>query len=456
MDNNAYISEMIVKAKKAQADISDFSQEQVDDLVRVIGKAIFDNAEILAKEAVTETKMGNYEDKVTKNKGKSTLIWNSLKGKKSVDILGPEEGKEGILLIAKPKGVICSITPTTNPIVTPMCNAMFALKGRNTIIIAPHPRSKNVATHAVNLMNEALEKLGAPKNLIQVVKESNKNLVAELMSAVDVVVATGGMGRVLAAYSSGKPAYGVGVGNVQAIIDREYDFGQAAKHIITGRKFDNGIICSGEQSIIFPVEKYDEIIRTFAINGAYYIGDEETVEKFRRTMFINGRINSEIVGQSVQFIANLAGVTIPPNTKVVILKPRGAGALDILCKEKMCPIMVAFAYDKFEEAVEIAKKNLAVDGAGHTSSIHSNNKAHIEYAGTELSVSRLIVNQVSATGAGGSINNGFNPSTTLGCGSWGNNSISENFTYYHLINISRIGYFNKDAKAQTAEEIWVK
>lgn len=456
MDNKEYINEMIAKAKKAQAGIANYDQKQVDDLVRVIGKAIFDNAEILAKEAVTETKMGNYEDKVTKNKGKSTLIWNSLKGKKSVDILGPEEGKEGILLIAKPKGVICSITPTTNPIVTPMCNAMFALKGRNTIIIAPHPRSKYVATHAVNLMNEALEKLGAPKNLIQVVKESNKEIVAELMSAVDVVVATGGMGRVLAAYSSGKPAYGVGVGNVQAIIDREYDFDQASKNIISGRKFDNGIICSAEQSIIAPVEKYDEIIQTFARNGAYYIGDEETVKKFRSTMFINGRINSKIVGQSVQFIAELAGVKVPQNTKVVILKPRGAGLLDILCKEKMCPIMVSFSYDKFEEAVEIAKKNLSVDGAGHTVSIHSNNKAHIEYAGTELPVSRLIVNQISATGTGGSINNGFNPSTTLGCGSWGNNSISENFTYTHLINISRIGYFNKDAKVPTAEEIWAK
>jgi len=456
MDNKQIISEMMKKARTAQAAIANYSQEQVDDLVRVIGKAIYDNAEILAREAVDETRMGNYEDKVAKNKGKASVIWNSLKGKKSVDILGPEEGKEGILLVAKPKGVICSITPTTNPIVTPMCNAMFALKGRNSIIVAPHPRSKNAATHAVNLMNEALKELGAPENLIQVVGESDRYLAAELMSAVDVVVATGGMGRVLAAYSSGKPAFGVGVGNVQAIIDRDYDFDEAAKHIIAGRAFDNGIICSGEQAIIAPVEKYDEVIKAFTNNGAFYIEDEETVDKFRNVLFIDGKTNGNIVGQSVQFVADLAGVVVPANTKVIILKPKGVGSLDLLCKEVMCPILIAFAYDKFEEAVEIAKTNLILDGAGHTSSIHSNNKAHIEYAGTALPVSRFIVNQVSSTGTGGSFYNGFNPSTTLGCGSWGNNSISENFTYTHLINISRIGYLNKEAKVPTMEEIWSK
>ncbi|HEY8804484.1 MAG TPA: aldehyde dehydrogenase family protein, partial [Clostridium sp.] len=318
MDNKEYINGLMTKARTAQAAIANYSQEQVDELVRVIGKAIYDNAEILAKEAVTETRMGNYEDKVAKNRGKASVIWNSLKGKKSVDILGPEEGKEGILLVAKPKGVICSITPTTNPIVTPMCNAMFALKGRNSIIVAPHPRSKNAAAHAVNLMNEALKKLGAPENLIQVVGESDRYLAAELMSAVDVVVATGGMGRVLAAYSSGKPAFGVGVGNVQAIIDRDYDYDEAAKHIIEGRAFDNGIICSGEQAIIAPVEKFDEIMKAFVDNGAYYIEDEKEVEKFRSTLFIDGKTNGKIVGQSVQFVADLAGVVVPANTKVVI------------------------------------------------------------------------------------------------------------------------------------------
>ncbi|MCB2296168.1 aldehyde dehydrogenase family protein, partial [Clostridium algoriphilum] len=182
------------------------------------------------------------------------------------------------------------------------------------------------------------KKLGAPENLIQVVGESDKHIAAALMAAVDVVVATGGMGRVLAAYSSGKPAYGVGVGNVQAIIDRDYDFDEAAKHIIAGRKFDNGIICSGEQAIIAPVEKFDKIMQAFTDNGAYYIEDEAIVEKFRSTLFIDGKTNGKIVGQTAQFVADLAGVVIPANTKVIILKPKGAGELDLLCKEVMCPI----------------------------------------------------------------------------------------------------------------------
>lgn len=456
MDNKAYINEIMAKARKAQAGIANYNQEQVDALVRVVGKVIFDNAEILAKEAVTETRMGVYEDKVAKNMGKSRTIWNSLKGKKSVDIIGAEEGKEGILLVAKPKGVIGSITPTTNPIVTPMCNAMFALKGRNAIIVAPHPRSKNCSAHAVKLMNEELRKLGAPENLIQIIAEPSVELTGELMSAVDTVVATGGMGMVSAAYSSGKPAFGVGAGNVQVIIDRDYDYDKAAKDIIAGRKFDNGIICSGEQSIIAPIEKHAEIMKAFVDNGAYYIEDEKTIEKFRNIMFPDGKINGKLVGQSVQFIADLAGVDVPSATKIVILKTKGIGTLDVLNKEKMFPIMITMTYNTFEEAVQLAKTNLLFEGAGHTTAVHSNDDAHIQYAGKELPISRLVVNQTSSTGAGGSFNNGFNPSTTLGCGSWGNNSISENFTYYHLINISRIGYFNKDAVVPTAEEIWAK
>lgn len=456
MDNKAVINEMVAKAKKAQEGIANYNQEQVDALVRVIGKVIFDNAEVLAKEAVTETRMGVYEDKVAKNMGKSRTIWNSLKGKKSVDIIGQEEGKVGITLVAKPKGVVGAITPTTNPIVTPMCNAMFAIKGRNAIIVAPHPRSKNCSAHAVNLMNDELRKLGAPENLIQIIEEPSVELTGELMGAVDVVVATGGMGMVRAAYSSGKPAFGVGAGNVQVIIDKDYDYNQAAKDIIAGRKFDNGIICSGEQSIIAPVEKHAEIMKAFVDNGAYYIEDEETIEKFRKIMFINGSINGKLVGQSVQFIADLAGVKVPEAAKIVILKAKGAGELDVLCKEKMFPYMITLTYKTFEEGVEIAKTNLLYEGAGHTAAIHSNDKVHVEFAGAALPISRLVVNQPSSTGAGGSFNNGFNPTTTLGCGSWGNNSISENFTYYHLINISRIGYFNKDAKVLTPEEIWAE
>lgn len=447
------IAQLIEQAKVAQAVIEGYTQEQVDALVRVIGKVVYDNAEMLAREAVDETRMGVYEDKVAKNQGKSRTIWNRLKNKKSVGII-KEEKEKNLLYVAKPKGVIAAITPTTNPIVTPMCNSMFAVKGRNAIVIAPHPRSKKCSTHTVQMINTELKKLGAPENLIQIIEEPTLESTQELMKQADVVVATGGMGLVKAAYTSGKPAFGVGAGNVQVIVDRDYDYNQAAKDIIAGRKFDNGIICSGEQSIIAPADKHAEIMATFAQNGAYYIDDESVIEKFRQVLFIDGTINGKIVGQSVQFIADLAGVSVPESTKVVVLKAKGKGAADVLCKEKMCPFMITLTYNTFDEAIDIAKTNLLYEGAGHSAAIHSSNKENIRRAGELLPISRLVVNQPSSTGAGGSFFNGFNPTTTLGCGSWGNNSISENLDYEHLINISRIGYFNKDAKVPTLEEIW--
>ena len=453
MEANMYMESLIKKAKAAQKEFEGFSQQQVDEIIKVIGKVVYDRAEELAEMAIEETGMGVYEHKVLKNKGKAKLIWNNLKDKKSVGIIG-EDKEKALIMVAKPKGVIGAVTPCTNPIVTPTCNAMFALKGRNAIIIAPHPRAKKCAKYVVELFNKELHKLSAPKDLIQVIEEPSIELTGQLMKAVDVVVATGGMGMVKAAYSSGKPAYGVGAGNVQCIIDRNVDIKEVVPKIITGRTFDNGIICSGEQSIIAPKEGYKEIIEEFKKNGAYYVEEEETLDSFRKVLFPDGAINGKIVGQSVEFIARMAGVQVPKDTKVIILKARGKGHEDVLCKEKMCPVMIAFEYDTVEEAIEIAQSNLEVEGKGHSCAIHSNNIEHIKLAGDKLTVSRLVVNQPSSTSAGGSLYNGFAPTTTLGCGSWGNNSISENLDYKHLINISRIGLFNSEAKIPSDEEIW--
>jgi succinate-semialdehyde dehydrogenase len=274
------------------------------------------------------------------------------------------------------------------------------------------------------------------------------------MQAVDVVVATGGMGMVKAAYSSGKPAFGVGAGNVQVIVDRDVDFNATAAKMIEGRSFDNGIICSGEQTIIAHEDDYNEVIAAFEANGAFFVRDAEMHNKLKTTIFDGAHLNKDVVGQSVQKIASLAGVQIPEGTKVILLEASGIGSADILCKEKMCPVMSTFKYKTFEEAVQIAKTNLELEGNGHSAAIHSNNLEHIKYAGTTLSVSRLVVNAPSATTAGGSLFNGFAPTTTLGCGSWGNNSISENFTYKHLINISRIGMVRDNVAAPTDEQIW--
>ena len=455
MGVNELVSDLVVNAKKAQEELAGYTQEELDAIVKVIARTVYDNAEELAKMAVEETGMGVYEDKVVKNIGKSKTIYNNLKDKKTVGVIGTDE-KSSLTFVAKPIGVVGAVTPTTNPTVTPMCNSMFAIKGGNSIIIAPHPRSKKCSSYTVELINKELkaQNVKHPENAIQIIKEPSIEMSGELMKSVDVVLATGGMGMVRAAYSSGKPSYGVGAGNVQVIVDRDVDYVDATSKIIAGRKFDNGIICSGEQSIIAPEEVYDDVMEAAVKNGAFYADDDETVEKFRRILFIDGIINKDVVGQSVQTIAKLAGVNVPLNAKVIILKASGIGNEDVLCKEKMCPVLSAFKYKTFEEAVKIAQTNLNVEGRGHTAAIHSNNQEHIEYAGLKLTISRLVVNAPSSTTAGGSLVNGFAPTTTLRCGTWGNNIISENLDYKHLINISRIGKVIEGKTPPTDDEIW--
>jgi succinate-semialdehyde dehydrogenase len=452
---NETIQAMMQKARTAQALYAEFSQEQVDKCVRAIAKVVYDNAETLARLAVDETKMGVYEDKVAKNIGKSKVIWNDLKDKKSIGILRTIQDT-GITEIAKPIGVIGAIAPTTNPTVTAMSNAMFALKGGNAIIIAPHPRAKSVSKMTVDFMVKAITALGAPDNLIQIISEPSIELTNELMHTADVIVATGGGAMVKAAYSSGKPAYGVGPGNVQCIIDRNTDSREAVPKIITGRAFDNGIICSGEQSVIIPADKKDEILALFEANGAYILKTEMDKTKLRKTIFVDGMTGKDIVGQSASRIGELADIKVPANARVILAEADGPGSADLLSKEKMCPVMAVYTYDSFDEALEIAQTNLELEGKGHSCALHSDNDTHIRQAGLKLTVSRLVINQPCSISAGGSLYNGFAPTTTLGCGSWGNNIISENFTYKHMINVSRIGMFLKNKQVPTDDAIWAE
>ena len=454
MREKQIIDELIQKSRAAQREYATFKQKEVDAIVKAIGQTVFSRAEELAQMAMEETEMGVYVDKVSKCKGKSRNIWNSLKNKKSVDIIG-EDKEKGLIFVAKPIGVIGMVIPCTNPVVTPMCNLMFALKGRNSAIIAPHPRGKKCARFVVDLFNDEIKKLGAPDNLIQVIDEPSLELTNLLMKSADLVVATGGMAMVKAAYSSGTPSYGVGAGNVQVIIDRNYDLVKAVADITKGGKFDNGIICSGEQSAIIPEESYDEALRLFEENKVFVARGADNADRFRKILFnAEGVINIDVVGQSPQNIGKLAGVTVPEDCSIIMLEPSEYGRTDVLCKEKICPVMISLKYKIFEEAVAMAQANLEYEGKGHTAAIHSNDRKHIEYAGIKLTVSRLVVNQPSSISAGGAFDNGFAPTTTLGCGTWGNNILSENLDYKHLINISRIGMPIKGAINPTNEEIW--
>lgn len=445
-----YVANYIARAKAAQQQFEEYTQEQVDLVVKTVAKTVHDNAKLLAQIAVEETGMGVYEDKTVKNQMKAKLIWNSLRDKKSVGIIN-RNAETGITEIAKPMGVVAAITPMTNPVVTPMSNAMFALKGRNAIIITPHHRAIRCSTLTVELINVELAKIGAPENLIQILGRQSRENTKFLIENTDVVIATGGMGMVKAAYSSGKPALGVGAGNVQCILDRDIDLADVVPKIIRGRTFDNGIICSGEQSVIIPEEQFDKVITEFRKNGAYLI-EEKDRNLFRETLFPSGEMSKGVIGQPVSRLAQLSKIDIPDSASVILVQAESRQ--DILGKEKMCPVLVLYTYKDFEEAVEIAGSNLEMEGKGHSVAIHSNDTAHIEYAGGQLSVSRFVVNQTCATSAGGSFFNGLAPTNTLGCGSWGNNSISENLDYRHLINISRISYFMKDNKVPADEELW--
>ena len=453
MDAKEQIALLIANARKAQKELEKCNQEQIDSYVRAIGKVVYDNAEPYAKMAAEESRMGVYEDKIAKNRGKSKIIWNSLKGVPSVGIV-ERNPETGITVVARPVGVVGAITPCTNPIVTPMCNAMFAIKGRNTIIVAPHPRTKKCNKVVIDAMNEALAKLGAPANIIQTIEEPSIEASSELMKGVDVVVATGGGGMVKSAYSSGKPAYGVGPGNVQCIIDTDVDITECVPKIIAGRKFDNGIICSGEQTVIAHAEQYDAVMAEFKKNKAVLITDAAEKAALREALFPGGIMNKDLVGQSVQKIAAAAGLTVPEGTPVILVEADGYGKDDLFSKEKMCPVISTYKYNTFEDAVMIARANLDVEGKGHSVSIHSNNREHLEYAGETIEVARVLVNQICSTMNGGAFTNSLTPTTTLGCCSWGNNSISENFGFKHLINYIRIAENLPNKAVPTDEEVW--
>ena len=404
--------------------------------------------------AVDETGIGSYEDKVQKNKGKARVIWNNLKDKKSRGIIG-EEKDTNLTLVAKPMGVVGAVTPVTNPIVTPMCNGMFALKTGNAVIFSAHPKAQKCTELLGHEFMEIVRAHGGPDDLVQVVTDGSVEKTQELMQSVDVVVATGGAAMVKSAYSSGKPSFGVGAGNVPVILDRNINLKEAIEKIVAGASFDNGIICSHEQFVLAPDEQYEKALGLFLETGkVWYTDDPKLVQKLRDVVFPDGRLNKDVVGIPAREIAKMAEIDIPLSTKLIVLPASGAGTEDLLAKEKLCPVIAIMRYESFDDAVAKAKANLMVEGAGHSAALHSHNDDHIQKAGLELPISRLVINQPSSLTAGGSLTNGFAPTTTLGCGSWGGNSISENLDYKHLMNISRIGKIIPDKIVPTDEEIW--
>jgi succinate-semialdehyde dehydrogenase len=357
--------------------------------------------------------------------------------KTSVGVIRKDE-EEGVIVLAKPMGVLGCVTPTTNPTITPLVNGMCAVKCANSLVVSPHPRAKNTTMLTVKYMNEAIIAAGGPADLVQCIDKPDVDVSGLLMKKVDVILATGGPDMVKAAYSSGKPAFGVGAGNSQSIIDRGIDFEQAAADIIDGRTFDLGVICAGNQCIIVHEDDYETMKAACIKAGAYWADDAEEAGKLRDTLFINGSLNKAVIGQVPATIGKMAGVTIPEDRAAVMI--RATGTDDVLCKEKLTTAIAILTYKNFDDAVEYACTNLFREGAGHSAVLYSNDDDKILAAAKKLPVGRILVNQPGHAAGGDSRFNGLEGTVSLGCGSWGRNSISENLTYHHLYNVSRIAY----------------
>lgn len=430
-----YISNLIQKAKVAQKTVERTytDQKAVDSLVHAAGKAIYDNAIALGQEAVAETGMGDLMGKVGKMKTMALRHWDYMKGRPSVGIVD-DFSEPGVKIIAKPVGVVGAIMPSTNPLATIVSNTMMAFKARNAIIIASHPASVKSSIHGVRVIREALAAIGAPEDLIQIIEEPSLDMTNELLHQADVNIATGGAGMVKSVYSAGKPAYGVGQGNCQVLVDADYPaFQMTAMACVSNRAFDQGVPCTGEQMLHIPAAREAEMLEALKGAGAYVIEDQAVIDHIREVIFPTPAINRAVVGRNAQQLGKIFGIDVPETAKVLCFKVQAKGKEDPLCKEVLCPILRYRTYKTFEEAVDAAVTNLETEGAGHSSSIWSKHPEHIEYAANLIPVGRFHVEQPTL-----GMNNAIAPTVTIGCGSWGNNSISENLQYYHLLNVTRV------------------
>ncbi len=440
VDSVEKLEEAISNTRKAQQIFATYTQEQVDKIFLAAASAANKARIPLAKMAVEETGMGIVEDKVIKNNYASEYIYNAYKNTPTCGVI-EEDKANGIKKIAEPIGVVAAVIPTTNPTSTAIFKCLLALKTRNAIIISPHPRAKNSTIAAAKLVLEAAVAAGAPEGIIDWIDVPSLDMTNTVMKEADIILATGGPGMVKAAYSSGKPALGVGAGNTPAIIDSSADILLAVNSIIHSKTFDNGMICASEQSVIVLPEVYDAVKTEFAVRGCYFLKGEE-LDKVRKTIIINGALNAKIVGQSAHKIAELAGVTVPAGTKILMGEVESVELSEEFAHEKLSPVLAMYKAESFEDALNKADRLVQDGGYGHTSSIYLNEVTEQEKFQkfcARMKTCRILLNTPSAHGGIGDLYNfKLAPSLTLGCGSWGGNSVSENVGVKHLINIKTV------------------
>ena len=440
IDSIEALNGAIESVRKAQKEFATFSQEKVDKIFLAAAMAANQARIPLAKMAVEETGMGVVEDKIIKNHYASEYIYNKYKDEKTCGTI-EYDSSYGIRKVAEPIGLIAAVIPTTNPTSTAIFKTLISLKTRNGIIISPHPRAKNSTIEAAKIVLEAAVKAGAPEGIIAWIDVPSLELTNTLMSSADTILATGGPGMVKSAYSSGKPALGVGAGNTPAIIDDSADIILAVNSIIHSKTFDNGMICASEQSVIALDSIYDQVKSEFERRGCYFLNAEET-EKVRKTIIINGSLNAKIVGQKAHTIAALAGIDVPETAKILIGEVESVEITEEFAHEKLSPVLAMYRAKNFDDAVSKAAKLIDDGGLGHTSSLYVNTITEndkIEKFYSSMKTCRVLINTPSSQGGIGDLYNfKLTPSLTLGCGSWGGNSVSENVGIKHLINIKTV------------------
>ncbi len=439
-DSVERLEQEIARVRAAQKIFATYSQEQVDKIFTACAIAANKERIPLAKLAVQETGMGVVEDKVIKNHYASEYIYNSYKNVKTCGVI--EENKAyGLKKIAEPIGVVGAVIPTTNPTSTAIFKTLISLKTRNGCIISPHPRAKNSTISAAKVIYEAAVEAGAPEGIISWIDVPTLEMTNLLMKEVDTILATGGPGMVRAAYSSGKPAIGVGAGNTPAIIDESADISLAVSSVIHSKTFDNGMICASEQSVIVADKIYSKVKKEFSARGCYFLDEQET-EKVRKTIIINGSLNAKIVGQSAKKIAELSGISVPDETKILIGEVESVDLSEEFAHEKLSPVLAMYRAVDFNDALNKAETLIADGGYGHTSSLYvdvTTAKNRIDEFAERMKTCRILVNTPSSQGGIGDLYNfKLMPSLTLGCGSWGGNSVSENVGVKHLINIKTV------------------
>lgn len=458
VDNIDNLSIKMKELKEAQREFATYSQEQVDKIFYEVAMAANKARFELAKMAVEETGMGVLEDKVIKNHYAAEYIYNAYKDTKTCGVI-EEDDIFGIKKIAEPIGVIAAVIPTTNPTSTAIFKILLALKTRNAIIISPHPRAKNCTNYTAKFLLETAVKAGAPKNIIGWIDVPSLELTNEVMHEVDIILATGGPGMVKSAYSSGKPAIGVGAGNTPVIIDETADIKMAVNSIIHSKTFDNGMICASEQSVTVMESVYNEVKKEFAYRGCYFLKKDE-LDKVRKTIIIGGSLNAKIVGQPAYKIAEMAGVNVPENTKILIGEVESVDISEEFAHEKLSPVLAMYKAKTFNEAVAKAERLVADGGYGHTSGIYIdvNEKEKLNIHQNAMKTCRILVNTPASHGGLGDLYNfKLTPSLTLGCGSWGGNSVSENVGVKHLINIKTVAQRRENMLwLRTPEKVYFK